>query len=236
MAVTIEVLRYGLRTPATRGRMICPECGQPMKTFYQNRYKGPKGVYAQCMSPECPHLKDKQETKMPTETAVKQEFQLIPTGDYLCQVTNYEIVDTSYEGKPTKQYQFTLEIVQPKAFAGKTRCYWCNKVLSTGTKKSKLWRFVETAFNRPIVIGESIDIDDLVGRQMVATITVETTDQKDDSGELIQRNKTAGINPYKKQPPFEAPKTAKAAKAETPDAAEPKPSKEDDEFDPFAEE
>lgn len=195
MAVTMEALRYGLR--GRNGLKQCPVCGHPMQHY---RRDGDGLRYAQCLNPSCPHLKNKEpgDTTMPVMTATKAEFETLPTADYLAQITDYEEETGNYG----PQFKFTFEIVSPKAYAGKTRLAWCSQKLTSGQKKSKLWTWVEAAYNRPISEGEAVDIDSLVGRQVVLTLISET---RDDGSEV---NKVSAVKAYKKQDPFPIPQAA----------------------------
>jgi hypothetical protein len=129
---------------------------------------------------------------MATLTASKAEFEVMPVGDYLAQITNYE----EEVGNFGPQFKFTFEIVSPKEYAGKNKVAWCSQKLTSGSKKSKLWGWVEAAYNRPITEGEQVDIDTLVGRQVVLTLVVEP---RDDGSEI---NKVQVIKAFKKQEPW----------------------------------
>jgi hypothetical protein len=133
-------------------------------------------------------------------TATKQEFEVLPTGDYLAQITDWE----EDKGQYGPQFRFKFEIIKPKAQEGKNLSGWCSKKLSKGgTRPSKLWTWCEAAFNRPISEGENVDIDTLVGRQLVLSVIVEP--KSDGDGEY---NKIANVKAYKGQEPFPVGGTA----------------------------
>jgi hypothetical protein len=166
---------------------------------------------------------------MATLTASKQEFEVLPVGEYLAQITDYE--ETTGNFGP--QFKFRFEIVKPKAHAGKALSAWCSQKLTSGSKKSKLWGWVESAFNRPIEVGEQVDLDDLVGRQVVLVVI---TDTKDDGSEY---NTISSIKAYKSQEPMPKPSlggngAAKSAKSDD-DFEVGEPAKSDSE-DPFFDE
>jgi len=148
---------------------------------------------------------------MTTLTATKAEYEVMPTNDYLVQITDIEETAGNYG----PQFQFTLEVVKPERYAGKTRKYWCSQKLTAGSKKSKLWSLVEAAYNRPLEIGEAVDSDNLQGRRMIATIVVETGDDGSEN------NKIAAIKPYKKQEPW--PKTEAGKRVATTDESDDDP-------------
>ena len=154
-------------------------------------------------------------------TAEKQTFEIFPTGEYLAQITDFE----EEIGNFGPQFKFKFEFIKPKAHAGKALCAWCSQKLTSGSKKSKLWGWVEAAWNRPIDIGEEVDLDDLVGRQVVLVVITEA---KEDGTEY---NKISAIKPYKQQ---EAWPKAAAAQAETRDSFE--AGEDDDDADPFVNE
>lgn len=126
--------------------------------------------------------------------AQKQEIESIPTGEYLAEFINYEEV----EGQYGEQLKLTFEIVSPKAYAPRTRFVWCSKKLTTGPKTSKLWTIVESLYNRKLVVGETVNLDALIGRQAVLVIVEEAKDDQTFS-------KVTAVKPYKKQEPMPAP-------------------------------
>jgi len=137
-----------------------------------------------------------------TITAEKQEFESIPTGEYLAAFTDYE----EETGQYGEQIKMTWELVKPVKFAGKTRFDWCNKKLSKGSKTSKLWNRIESLMNRPLTIGEDVTLDALIGRNAVLVVVEEV---KDDGN---TNSKIASVKPYAKQDPLPAA-GAKKAKA-----------------------
>ncbi len=160
-----------------------------------------------------------------TLTAEKQEFEVIPTGEYLAAFTDYE----EETGQYGEQIKITWEIEKPAKYAGKKRLDWCNKKLSKGAKTSKLWNRVEALMNRPIEIGEDVDLDSLIGRDVVLVIVEET---KDDG---TPNAKIASVKAYKRQEAFPKPEAGKPAakpKAKPEDADEFEVG-ESDEEDPF---
>ena len=127
-----------------------------------------------------------------TITATKSEFESIPTGEYLAELIDYENTD----GQFGPQYKLIWEIVKPEKFAGKQRYDWCSKKLTTGGKmQSKLWGRIEALMNRPIQIGENIDLDALISRRAILVIVEEA------KGDDVFA-KIASVKPYKKQEPF----------------------------------
>ena len=152
-----------------------------------------------------------------TLTAEKQEYESIPTGEYLAAFTDYE----EETGQYGEQIKLTWEIEKPKAYAAKKRFDWCNKKLSKGSKSSKLWNRIESLMNRPIEIGEDVNLDALIGRQAILVIVEEA---KDDG---TTNSKIASIKPYGKQEPL-----AKGAAKEKSDDFE----VGEDKADPFEEE
>lgn len=151
---------------------------------------------------------------MATITATKSEFEVIPTGEYLAELIDYEDTD----GQFGPQYKLTWEIVKPEKFAGKQRFDWCSQKLTSGGKmQSKLWGRVEALINRPIEIGENIDMDSLISRRAILVIIEEV--KGDDSYAKI-----SSVKPYKKQEPLPAGET---------NVGDQKP---DPEVDPFDEE
>jgi hypothetical protein len=152
-------------------------------------------------------------------TATTSNFEVIPTGEYLAQVTDIE----DKEGNFGPQYQFSYEIVSPKPFAGKSKWGWYSQKLSGGTKPSKLWGVVQAIYNRPLVPGEAVDVDDLIGRQCIIVIVAE----ENDKGEEF--SKITNVKAYKKQEPFPA---AGLPKPDNTEFAAGEPEEIDD--DPFA--
>lgn len=142
------------------------------------------------------HFERKEKVKpMSIElTAQKQEIESMPTGEYLGEFINYEEV----EGQYGEQLRLTFEIVSPKAYAARTRFVWASKKLSTGAKPSKLWTIVEALYNRKLIVGETVNLDRLIGRQAVLVIVEEAKDDQTFS-------KVTAIKPYKKQEPMPAP-------------------------------
>lgn len=129
-----------------------------------------------------------------TMTATAQAYEVVPTGEYLAQVTDIE----DKEGNYGPQFQFTFEIVSPKAFEGKIKLAWYSQKLSSGTKPSKLWNVVQSIYNRPLVIDEQVDIDDLIGRQCIIVVVAE----ENEKGE--ENSKITALKAYKKTEPFPA--------------------------------
>lgn len=134
---------------------------------------------------------------MTVMVAKKAEFEVIPTGEYLAQITDYE----EEQGNFGPQFKFRLEIVKPKQYAEKTQLYWTSQKLTSGQRKSKLWAFVEAAFNRMVEEGEQVDLDDVIGRQVIMVLV---SDAKDDGSEF---NKISSIKAYKNQQVFPKPAT-----------------------------
>ncbi len=95
------------------------------------------------------------------------ESKPAPTGDYRVQVVDIE----EFEGNFGPQLRFTLEVVDGP-YAGKQIYAWCAAKLST---RSKLAQWA-AALGCPFVPGEMFDTDDLVGRQAIAVVTLESGD------------------------------------------------------------
>lgn len=150
-------------------------------------------------------------------TAKKAEFETIPTGEYLAQVTDIE----AEEGNFGPQFKFVFEILKPKAHEGRVKLGWCSQKLTTGSKTSKMWKWVEAIFNRPIQPNEQIDTDDLIGRKVVLVLVAE----QGDNGDEI--SKITSLKPYKQQEPFPVTEAAKADARDEFTAGEPV---EDDPF------
>lgn len=155
-------------------------------------------------------------------TAEKQVWEVFPTGEYLAQITDFE----EESGNFGPQFRIKFELVKPKAHAGKSISGWCSQKLISGNKKSKLWGWVEAAWNRPVEVGEEVDLDDLVGRQVVLVVITES---KEDGTEY---NKISAIKPYKQQEPW--PKGG-STQTESPDSFE-VDEDDDDGTDPFVNE
>jgi hypothetical protein len=134
--------------------------------------------------------------------ATEQKFEVLPKQKYLFQVVNWE----DATGKYGPQVKITLEVLKPSAFAGKQRCVWPNKKLTSNPKNkkrsSKLWRWTEAIYNRPLVQGEEVDFDSFIGRKVVADVDIETGD----NGEY----NTYEPEPFEKQEPFPVGGTAPA--------------------------
>jgi hypothetical protein len=154
-----------------------------------------------------------------TLTAEKQEFEAIATGEYLAEFIDYE----EETGQYGEQVKMIWEITKPTKYAGKTRFDWCNKKLSKGSKSSKLWSRIEALMNRPIDMGEHVDIDALLHRSAILVIVEEP---KEDG---TSNSKIAAVKAYKKQEPFVAG-TKAAPRSDDFESGEP------EEEDPFSEE
>ena len=143
---------------------------------------------------------------MSTLTAEKSEYEVIPTGEYLAQITDQEDVP---EGTYGPQIKLTFEIVarieegttKKTKYAGKTRFGWASKKLTKGEKGcSKLWSWVEAAYNRKIEIDEMVDTDSLQARRVIIVNVVEPA--KNGEGEVC---KITAVKPYPKQDPYPTP-------------------------------
>ena len=136
---------------------------------------------------------------MPSVTASNPT--IVPTGEYLVQVTDYK----EDNGQYGEQFKFTLEIVAPKKYENEKKLYWASPKITGGKKPSNLFRLVTGAFGREPVMGknpETVDIDDLIGRQVICSIVSE-------DGENGERNKIIGFKAYSKQSVFPMPEPAK---------------------------
>lgn len=162
-----------------------------------------------------------------TLTATKSEFEVYPVGEYLAQVVDFE----ETEGNFGPQFRFRFEFLKPKAYAGKQISAWCSKKLAGGSKKSKLWTWVEAAYNRPLTEGEEVDIDLLIGRQVVLVVVTEP--KSDGDGEF---NKITSVRAYKQQEPFPAWKPGKPAGKPADDDSFEVGTPDEDETDPFEDE
>ena len=199
MVTTLDAVRYGYRLSWESSAIpMCPHCNRRMSQYWDPKTGG---HYAQCMNPECEYAQRKDTTQM-SLTAEKQVFEVLPTGEYLVQVTDFEEVT----GEFGPQVKLTFEIVKPAKFAGKTKLGWASMKLSTGGKRnSKLWDWTCAIFGRKLKIGEDMELMDLVGRQAVAVIITEKKGEDD-------MNKISSLKPYAPQPPFPAAGAAKPPK------------------------
>lgn len=176
MVVQIKTLQFGYAELLTTDRP-CPHCGQPMKHFFDNESRR---RLAQCQNPECEYLRKrspltdrlkeirKGAMNMPVITAKEQEFELIPEGKYLFQITDIE----ADKGDYGPFFRIKCEIIKPEEVDGvETKGKWISvmaaQVISGGDKPSKLYQLTSAAFGRAIDCagGEKVDTDDLIGRQ-----------------------------------------------------------------------
>ncbi|MCE5200818.1 MAG: hypothetical protein ABFD54_05830 [Armatimonadota bacterium] len=183
MAVRLETLQFGYaELLTTASARPCPHCGQPMQHFYDDE-SGCK--YAQCQNPECEYLRQrsplmdrlkeirKGAMNMPVVTAKEQEFELIPEGKYLFQVTDIE----ADKGEYGPFVKVKCEIVKPEEVEGvETKGKWISVMasltISAGDKPSKLYQLTSAAFGREIdcARGEKVDTDDLQGRRFYGLV------------------------------------------------------------------
>lgn len=214
--VTRTALRYGRKLAANHLETVhCPDCNQLTTRFYDG---ASRGYYAQCLNPECPYInKRKDETQMPTVTAVKNET--IPTGDYLFQVVNIEDETGNYG----PQFKWTFEVTKPEKYAGKQLVGWCSQSPSI---KGKFMKWSGSCQGRTIEPGESVDTDDNIGCQVVGTVIIDTGDDGSDF------NKITGIRAPKT--PATKKQTGKASEGF--DVGEPEKPAEDVDGDPFVDE
>lgn len=140
---------------------------------------------------------EKETNHMAQLTVAKGEYEVLPTADYLAQVVN-EDEETGFYGQ---QLKLTFEIVAPKKYAGKQRVAWCALKLISGSKKSKLLSWAEAIYNRPIMDGEEVDTESLIGRQVVITLVSEARDDG------TAYNKVTALKPYNKQDPYPRPES-----------------------------
>ncbi len=124
-----------------------------------------------------------------------QRKEVLPTGDYLAQIVTFEKKNGNYG----EQIEIDYEVVKPAKFAGHILKSWCNPVLTIGTKRSKLVLLVEAAFNRRLNVDEEVDLNDIIGRQLVLTVLRE---QKDNGAEFA---KVQSMAAYPKTPVFPEP-------------------------------
>ena len=219
--MAVDIRSYYLGWWAFTANLHCPHCGERAKREYDGALRR---QLSRCINPACSYLtghsesqlikkleeQRKKATKMSTLTATKSEYQALPTGEYLAQVTDIE----EEIGTFGPQFKFSFELLAPKAVEGKKKIGWCSQKLTSGTKTSKLWTWTEALFNRKIVVGEDLDTLNLIGRKCVLVIVNTIVD-----GDEV--DKITGMKPYKKQEPFVVGEFEVGEKV-------------DDDFDPFA--
>ncbi len=102
-------------------------------------------------------------------TITVQSTEPIPTGEYTVELTAIELVDTAYG----KQLKWTFLVPEHK------RTLVAYSSLST-SPKSKCVRWASALLNRPIGVGEQVDLESLVGKTATASVVRK---RKDDGTE-----------------------------------------------------
>jgi hypothetical protein len=142
-----------------------------------------------------------------------EEYVIVPIGEYPVKI-GPRIEEE--EGKFGKQLRFSL-IIAGGEFKDASFAYWTPCKLTTENKLGKLLQAAGFVWES----GDMVDIDDLKGKIVNATIIIGT------NGAGEERNKIEGIRPYKKA----AKPAAKPAPAPAPVAND-----DDDTEDVFADE
>lgn len=146
---------------------------------------------------------------MPTVTFTETEFELLPVGEYRVQVTNI----AEETGNFGPQLKLTLEIVKGE-YEGKSLSAWVG-IKGGPTAKLTLWA---AALGLDTTPGNVLDTDELIGKQAMATILVESKPGTD--GKMKEFNKVSTLR---------APRVKTTAKP----APKPEPVETDEEEDPF---
>jgi hypothetical protein len=98
-----------------------------------------------------------------------EEYEPMEVGDYLAKFTRYE-EDEGIHGAMVKWF-FTLE---DEDYSGRT----ISGISSTSfNPMSKMWAWVQALLARPIEDGEEIDLDDLIGRQVMIDVDHKQTER-----------------------------------------------------------
>ena len=92
-------------------------------------------------------------------------FEVLPVGEYRVRIADISEV----EGRFGAQLQFKVE-VSDGPHAGSEFPVWCSKVFSP---KSKLYQWVEAALAVPIPKEFTLNTDNLIGREVLATVLVK---------------------------------------------------------------
>ncbi len=113
-----------------------------------------------------------------------EEYKPMEPGDYRARFTGYE-EDEGVHGPFVKWYFEVLD----EEYAGRS----LKGVTSTSFNPlSKMWAWVQALLARPIEDGEEIDLDDLVGREVMLDIE----HQKTERGTF---ERIAGVRPVRKR-------------------------------------
>jgi len=102
-------------------------------------------------------------------TLTVQSNEPMPTGEYTVELTAIELVDTQYG----KQLKWTFLVPEHK------RTLVAYSSLSS-SPKSKCVRWASALLNRPISVGEQVDLQSLVGKTAIASVVRK---RKDDGTE-----------------------------------------------------
>lgn len=81
-------------------------------------------------------------------------------GNYTGIVKDIVEQDGTYNGEPTEQYKFVIEVDGETKADGSAVEQWayCNRILSA---QSKLWGWVQAVSGRPPVVGQGVDLEDI---------------------------------------------------------------------------
>ena len=130
-------------------------------------------------------------------TYSSSSFEVFDAGTYPARVFRIEDDD---EGQFGPQYKFIWQLLNPETNAPTDHELhsWCSKKL---TSKSKLAMWAATLLGIPqFDNGAVLDVDELVGKTAMLTVTVEP--RRDGDGE---RNKVVAVTPYRRSAAAPAP-------------------------------